>query len=268
MPIAEARSKLDERIKKGRKIKASSVQSEEDMELARGEYQKWSDYNTELLKRMFTSEDLAKEYSRSIGVSVARFQPSLSMDLKDLHSDIDDKIQRLDSIAERLELIPLASSVSPPAARVSGPRARDQVFLVHGHDDAARESVARFLEKLSLKPVILHEQANRGKTIIEKLEQHSNVNFAVVLLTADDEARKMNSTTPLKPRARQNVVLELGYFIGKLGREGVCALYGGEVEIPSNYLGVLFVPLDAGGAWKLKLAKELKEADFDIETLI
>ena len=139
-----------------------------------------------------------------------------------------------------------------------------EVFLVHGHDDAARESVARFLEQLDFTAIILHEQANSGKTIVEKLEAHSKVAFAVVLLTSDDEGRKKGTNT-LVGRARQNVILELGYFIGLLGRPNVCALHRGDIEKPSDYLGVLFIPMDSTGAWKLQLAKEMKAAGLELD---
>jgi predicted nucleotide-binding protein len=136
------------------------------------------------------------------------------------------------------------------------------VFVVHGHDEAMKQSVARFLEKLDLKPIILHEQANKGRTIIEKFEAHSSeVGFAVVLLSPDDVGGPKDGE--MKPRARQNVVLELGYFIGKLGRGKVCALHTGDVELPSDLHGVLWLSYE--GDWRLKLAKEIKEADIDVD---
>ena len=143
-------------------------------------------------------------------------------------------------------------------------KSNNKVFIVHGHDEAARETVARFVEKLELTPIILHEQASVGKTIIEKLEAHAEVGYAIVLLTPDDEGRKKNEVN-FKDRARQNVILELGYFIGKLSRENVCALHKGSVEIPSDYLGVLFVPFDDSGGWQLNLAKEMKAAGLKID---
>lgn len=139
-----------------------------------------------------------------------------------------------------------------------------KVFIVHGHDEQARETVARFVEKLGLEAIILHEQPNAGRTIIEKFEDYSNVQFAIVLLTPDDVG-KGSSETELNPRARQNVIFELGFFIGKLTRKNVCALYKEEVEILSDYQGVLYHPLDSGGGWKLALAKELKAAGFNID---
>ena len=139
----------------------------------------------------------------------------------------------------------------------------NKVFVVHGHDEGARESVARFLEKLGFEAIILHEQANQGRTIIEKIEAYSDVGFAVVLLTPDDYGGKAGD--PPKPRARQNVVLELGYFVGHLGRGHVCALMRGEIEVPSDWSGVVYQPMDPGGGWKGALAKELSVLGHDID---
>lgn len=133
-----------------------------------------------------------------------------------------------------------------------------KIFVVHGHDEGAREAVARFLERLGFEAIILHEQANRGRTIIEKVEANGDVGFAVVLLTPDDEGCVKGG----KPaaRARQNVLLELGYFIGRLGRDKVCALKKGEVDIPSDFAGVVWEPMDAGNGWKQALGRELQAA--------
>jgi predicted nucleotide-binding protein len=141
----------------------------------------------------------------------------------------------------------------------------DAVFLVHGHDGGARELVARFLEKLKVKPIILHEQPNQGRTVIEKLEHNSDVAFAVVLLTPDDVGGVPTQPLNLTARARQNVILELGFFVGRLGRRQVCALYKGQMELPSDFVGVVYVPLDEGGGWRLALARELKAAGFPVD---
>jgi predicted nucleotide-binding protein len=140
-----------------------------------------------------------------------------------------------------------------------------EVFLVHGHDGEAKEAVARFLEKLGLKAVILHEQPNEGRTIIEKFEVSSvGVAFAVVILTPDDVGAAKSQPDGLRDRARQNVILELGYFMGRLGRAKVCALYKGDVELPSDYQGIIYTKLDDAGGWKAKLAQELVEAKLPI----
>jgi hypothetical protein len=154
-----------------------------------------------------------------------------------------------------------------PGATLNGPPKQaglsKKVFIVHGHDDGAREAVARFLERIGLEPLILHEQANRGRTIIEKFEAHRDVGFAVVVLTPDDEGCERGGMP--RPRARQNVVLELGYFVGVLGRHKVCALRRGDVEIPSDFTGVVYVPLDEANGWKQALGRELEAAGFQID---
>ena len=141
----------------------------------------------------------------------------------------------------------------------------NKVFIVHGHDESVRETVARFLEKLQIDPIILHEQPNQGRTIIEKFEDYTDVVFAVVLLTPDDLGTPKDRRDDLEFRARQNVVFELGFFIGKLGRSKVCTLVKGTVETPSDYDGVVYTELDDAGGWKTKLVQELKAAGFNID---
>ncbi|WP_409272795.1 TIR domain-containing protein [Pseudomonas sp. KCJK9111] len=139
----------------------------------------------------------------------------------------------------------------------------NKVFIVHGHDDGARESVARFLERIGFEAIILHEQANQGRTVIEKVEAHGDVGFAVVLLTPDDEGRVKGGD--LEPRARQNVLLELGYFIGRLGCGRVCALKRGQLDIPSDFAGVVWERMDEAGGWKQALGRELQAAGHPVD---
>lgn len=158
-----------------------------------------------------------------------------------------------------------ASSKTPAiGTEVHGPSDLRRVFIVHGHDEGPRETVARFITQVGLEPVILHEQANRGMTISEKLIAYGSVGFAVVLLTPDDLGRAKEADRE-GPRARQNVVLELGYFIGRLGRQRVCALLKGEIEIPSDFMGVAYTKVDEGGGWRQELARELQAAGYEID---
>src|SRR5262245_31489183 len=123
------------------------------------------------------------------------------------------------------------------------------VFIVHGHDDPAKTEVARLVERSGLNAVILHEQPNAGKTIIEKFEHHGgSAGFAVVLLTPDDVGGPDKDN--LKWRARQNVIGEMFWFAGRLGRDRVCALIKGDVEMPSDFAGVGYTEMDDRGAWK------------------
>lgn len=154
-------------------------------------------------------------------------------------------------------------SAGASVQHVQGP---STVFLVHGHNEAIREMSARLLEKLGLKVIILNEQASFSDTVIEKLERYANVHFAVVLMTADDLGRKKSAADQtLQDRARQDVVLELGYFMGKINRRRVCVLYEKGVELPSDYYGVIYIELDNVGAWRYSLAKELKGAGLEVD---
>jgi predicted nucleotide-binding protein len=266
MPAGEAGQKIADRVEKGKAILERPISSEKELDKIRGDYYTWSDYNHELLRQLFSNESMAEEFSYVGPVSVSSEDTFYDW-VNDFHDDVKSKIRRLESIAGRLELIPLAENTKSILDRTAKPRSGtdNKVFIVHGHDEAAREMVARFIEKMDLEPIILHEQASGGRTIIEKLEHYGNVSYAVVLLTPDDEGRAKQEGESLRDRARQNVILELGYFIGLLSRSHVSALHRGSVEIPTDYLGVLFIPLDDGGGWQLRLARELKAAGYDID---
>ena len=179
----------------------------------------------------------------------------------------DRQASHLDGLLARMEQVDLEQdrrieqAIAPVARSLPSNNA---VFLVHGHDVSAKEATARFLERLNLKAVILHEQASEGRTVIEKFEAHADVGFAVVLLTPDDVGATATAADKLTGRARQNVILELGYFTGKLGRGRVCGLFKPGVEVPSDLHGVLFLELDAQGGWKTKLAQELLSAGMQI----
>lgn len=145
----------------------------------------------------------------------------------------------------------------------------NKVFIVHGHDEGALQGLARFLEKLGLEAIVLKEQPNEGRTIIEKYEDYAReVGFAVVLLTPDDLASAI-AETEQNQRARQNVIFELGYFTGRLGRGRVCLLRKGDVEMPSDLFGVIYTEMDAAEGWKAKLVAELKAAKlrFDVNRM-
>jgi hypothetical protein len=134
---------------------------------------------------------------------------TFSSGLEQAYESIKSELVCLESITERLELyVPHAAAVAATArtARIDTPPSK--AFVVHGRDEAARDAVARFLDQIGVAPVILHEQANQGKTLIEKLEHYAAVSFAVVLLTPDDEGRLAGSDNRLAPRARQNVFLD------------------------------------------------------------
>lgn len=140
-----------------------------------------------------------------------------------------------------------------------------KVFIVHGHDNEAKQETARTLEKAGYEAIILHEQANLGNTIMEKLERCTDVDYAIVLYTECDLGRaKEASKNEERYRARQNVVYEHGYLIGKLGREKVFALVKGNVETPGDISGVVYTSMDDAGAWKMLLARDMRAAGLEI----
>ncbi|MCU7250344.1 nucleotide-binding protein [Pseudomonas koreensis] len=196
--------------------------------------------NTLTSDRVYHSQQAAHRISQST-LLLEEAKRVLKEDLADLEHE------------QSKALSPIVVETSPPSRRI---------FVVHGHEEGPRESVARFLAQLGFEPIILHEQANQGRTVMEKVEAHGDVSFAVVLLTPDDQGCA-NGGTP-EPRARQNVLLELGYFLGRLGRNKVCALKRGIVEIPSDFAGVVWESMDGGG-WKQALGRELEAAGHEID---
>lgn len=140
----------------------------------------------------------------------------------------------------------------------------NDIFIVHGRNDSVKNDIARFIEKIELSAIILHEQPNLSATIIEKFEKFADVGYAIILYTADDIGA-LAGEKEMNPRARQNVLFEHGYFISKLGRKNVCAVVEENVEIPSDLSGVLFIPYDKDGLWKYKIAKEMKAAGINVD---
>lgn len=142
----------------------------------------------------------------------------------------------------------------------------NKIFIVHGHDEKARSELALILNRLGFEPIILHEQANEGKTLIEKLEKHSEVGYAFIILTPDDLGTNIDNKEDLKPRARQNVVFEFGMFVGKIGRSKVCCLYKGNIELPSDLHGLVYIPFaDSLNEIQIDILKELKAAGYGVK---
>ena len=267
--LQKASQQIAQRIKLGLEIREGSkgqTISKHLLDSTWDSIKKWDDYNNTFLRKLFSDESVADKYDAAVNF---RGYSSLSDYSKNILSFYRIKIRELNSIKERLKLYTSIPQGTSTAVKSFG----NKVFIVHGHDEAIRQSVARFLERLDLEVIILHEQPDKSKTIIEKLESNSSevdIGYAVVLLTPDDVGRtnsksnKSNSSKMLYYRARQNVVFELGYFIAKLGRERVCALYVEGIELPSDYHGVLYTKLDGSDSWKLKLAGELKASGIDL----
>lgn len=174
---------------------------------------------------------------------------------REFTSEINEGLSVLESISETLNL-GLDNEVPETTKQISS-----KVFIVHGHAEAVNQEVARTIEKLGLEAIILREQPNSGKTIIEKFEEYAkDVNFAVILLTADDKIEGEDTF-----RARQNVIFEMGYFMGALGRPNVICMLQENVEKPGDIDGVVYTMIDKAGVWKYSLVKELKACGYDVD---
>lgn len=254
--------KIENRIAEGKQLKEINIIDRPSFEKAGAKRRRWSQYNKEMLLRMFSDSSIADEYDH-FRAAFYPTNPSLEWLADDFEEDVDVSINRLESIKDRLELIPEQSGID--LLNTHSQPNKDKVFVVHGHDELEKELVARFLTKLKLTPIILHEQPNAGKTIIEKLETYSDVSFAVVLLTPDDRAIPRDEPEKQELKARQNVIFELGFFFGKLGRNKVSVLYKKGVSIPSDYSGIVYVEMDENNGWRLHLAREIKKAGLNVD---
>jgi len=217
--------------------------------------------------RIATLESNIRETLREVfGPSSPEFWEHQHHDVA--YSGIDQTVTMLEGLVARLreKQDDLSITQQPTRSQDRPSLATRRVFLVHGHDEEAKQTVARFLETLRLEPVILGEQASEGRTLIEKFEKSSDVAYAIVVMTPDDIGRARSAPSEAAAqRPRQNVLLELGYFLGKLSRARVCPLVKGNLELPTDYHGVVYIAMDPTEGWKMKLAKELKQAGLDVD---
>lgn len=262
---------LKERINIGEEIYNRPINTQKDFQENKKDFSDWSDYNSEFLKQSFSKE--FNEYKKSYddagmwsGMIVTRNQTA-NNELQKFKSRVESKVSNLKKLLSKTELLKCKvdelTTITPKTDMIK--LDKTQVFIVHGHDEAAKTKTARFIEKLGLTPIILHEQASGSKTVIEKIEAYSNVGFGIVLYTPCDIGSKKEDNPNLKNRARQNVVFEHGFLIGKIGRENVCALVKDDIETPNDISGVVYVKMDDEDAWQIKLAKELRQSGYEID---
>jgi predicted nucleotide-binding protein len=232
-------------------------------------FDRWRAVTETALRRIYTTEQLAVEFRSASGHIFRRIGQSDDETFEYQRDVIAKGVNILLGFVDALEYVEAPDDAEPITVVEAEAKAYSRdVFVVHGRDEGMRESVARILERLGFGAIILADQPNQGATIIEKFERNAiNVGFAVVLMSPDDYGRNPEDADfPGEPnRARQNVVLELGYFMGALGRPRVVALYKRGTELPSDIHGLAYVPFDEGGAWKFKLAQELAAADYDVD---
>jgi predicted nucleotide-binding protein len=258
LPREQVRQKIEAQVDAGQALLDEPIRSDADLRRVEQGQTRWRRYNIDLLKTLFDDEgEISKEFGR-VGPAIYAPKP-LSGLVQDTHRDIEMHINRLRSILDRLELFQEAPTV------VSSSRNRPQpgpaVFIVHGRSHR-EDAVARVVADLGVEPIILKDELHGGSiTLIEKLEREAKRSgYAVVVYTGDDVGKLATSADELTLRARENVVLELGYFIALLGRDRVTILHDPAVTVPSDFAGVGYYPLDELGAWKTRLEGELRLA--------
>lgn len=174
---------------------------------------------------------------------------------------------------QHIEQVKVLLGLAVPSSPVSGVSAtvaaRKKVFVVYGHDPDSRAQLEAMLRRWDLEPLILDQLPSEGQTIIEKLEKHTNdANFAVVLATPDDIGYRVGHEGEKAHRARQNVVLELGMMLSKLGRRNVAILLKDQenMERPSDIQGLIYIPFkDSVTDGAVLLAKEMAAQGYKID---
>ncbi|MGI2068620.1 TIR domain-containing protein [Shewanella baltica] len=199
----------------------------------------------EVLPIQYSDSD-AEYFVKTVGIKVTSFLESLILDIRNNEYDFTP----VNNEVKHLDIIPTTKTKS------------NKVFIVHGHDGHVKERTARFIERLGFEAIILHEQVSKSRTIIEKIEDYSDVtDFAIVLYTPDDLGVVKTKVNDLQPRARQNVIFEHGFLMGKIGRENVVPLVDGDIELPNDISGIVYVSEN----WEMKIAQEMQEAGYDID---
>lgn len=241
------------------------------------EFNKWSAYNVELLKRAFGSPD--NEYLKQYESAGRTYAFTRSSDfIKIYQREIAGKISCLESLVERMPLLPEFTEKQPvmetekrkdSIMETMNRKDSHRIFIVHGHDSNLRIQVEAFVRQLGYDPVVLCKRPSMGGTIIEKIEREAgDAAFAIVLYTACDlgnDKDRIHDITDLNSRARQNVVFEHGYMCALLGRSRVCAVVEPGVEIPGDLSGVVYVPYDDKGKWRFDVVREMRAVGLDAD---
>lgn len=272
----QARSELSQQIEQGQRL-VDRVQAPGDLGQGEKDKTRWVKLTAEILVRVFDTTGPFEEFLTETGVGMVAVVPLVTssrgipnatrdplIEVRDFHEEMEIYLERLRSLQERAEVMtePASSTDTAVAARAMG----QGVFIVHGHDEGAKQATARFIEHLGLRAIVLDEQPSAGRTIVEKFEDYAaTVGYALVLLTPDDVGALGATPNDFKQRARQNVIFELGYFAGKLGRGRVCLLHKGEVDIPADLHGVVYIVMDDYKGWQPKVVNELRAAGINID---
>ena len=275
--IAEEIEKALEKARELKPIAMTCSVGEEIFEAARRKTRLFNDYNRTFLEAFFSNKRYLRMYVQR-GSGETFTDKSLPEKSEILVSIIENRTEVLESILSQLNLLAYEPS-SEQEETSTEPKDPKKVFVVHGQDEGLRNEVELYLHKIDLNPIILKDLPCQGRTLIEKFEDHSDVSFAVVLLTPDDlsiserdlqelknsGSGQINLESELKGSPRPNVLFELGFFVCKLERDNVCVIYVPGTDILSDYSGVEYIPIDHPSGWRNRLAQELLVAGLDYD---
>lgn len=281
VPVESARERLQNLIDQALEFELEfkrNYGSSAERKLFSKSIENWLTRANRVLTQIFSTDLYSDQFNNTVSFKVItlRTLPIKVSSPADIRPALIEIISAIDFLRGVLtdipHLTPADMAKSPPSLTESPIETEiKSVFIVHGHDNGMKQEVARFVERLDLDTVILHEKPNMGRHILTKLiEESSGCRYAIVLCSPDDHGCARGNDEhgkpyPLKPRARQNVVLELGLFIGHFGPNGVCALIKGDVEMPGDYDGVVYVPMDNHEGWKLKIINELIARGYEVD---
>lgn len=232
---------------------------EDELDVFTNKFSSWKSYVLELLVAQFGRDDqYVYEWNTYVVTYVSKRKPILNQ----LKKNVNKALSLIDSFLERIDLRMETKSTAQLNDEIVKNK---RVFVVHGHDTNVRNEVELFIRGIGYEPIILCKRADKGNTIIEKIEREAkDVCYAIILYTSCDLGKDKDAAN-LKPRARQNVVFEHGFMCAHLGRERVCALLEEGVEQPSDLQGVIYKSLDTSGAWKYQIADEMKAVGLDVD---
>lgn len=264
---------LDRQREEGETLLAErdQVVNQEDYSEWDGHRTRWVDVTSQALKSLYSNDEYVEEFQRTSNTPLVIGGAGVAKEFAWAGEALSRAVNKLRGFREGLEFVAASGDSAVASADVKDHLGESKIFVVHGHAHDVKESVTRLLEKTgSHEAIVLHEQPNAGRTLIEKFEDYASASdYAVVLLTADDVGGpRGEQSSSLNPRGRQNVVFELGFFVGRLGRSRVVVLFEEEIEQPSDFKGVVYIPL-GDESWRYKLLQELRGAglNFDLNKL-
>lgn len=268
IPRDKLETQLRQSLERYEKLRIMPTATTVDRNTLLAAFKSWDEHNKRLIENSFTPVRWHEGSPKSdyADLQDLEFLSSLDLDEDKAGSLLNlaaEKSRKILSLIDSLPLFELEVATEDPTSITEQ---AGVIFLVHGRDLAAREKVRRILEKVTdLSVIVLSDEASSGSTIVEKVGTHIGSSaYAVVLMTADDEGR-LKGDPQLFSRARQNVVLELGYVLAALGRANIAILREDGVEIPSDVQGINYIIFDAGDGWMLRLVQELKAAGINAD---